>query len=748
MGRFISALFLVLMLFLCSLVISSPVLAYYSGMPASVVIGQSDFGSISSNQGGTAGANTLNRPTGAFVSGGKLFVTDRINSRVLIYNNIPTTNNASADVVIGQTTFSGSSGNQGGTAGANTLKNPWMTFVDGTRMYVSDFSNHRVLIWNKIPTASNTPADVVVGQTNFSNVSSNQGGSRGSNTLSSPESIWSDGNKLIIGDTGNTRVLIYNTIPTSNNASANVVVGQTDFSGGSCDQGGSTAANTIRGLGGVWSDGKKLLVADKNNHRILIFNSIPTSNNASADVVIGQPDFTSNGFNQGLSAPAANTFSQVIGLMMVGNRLFVSEMGDTLLNYGCGTSPNSDPYAENNRILIFNSLPTTNNASADIVIGQPNFTTASRTSTGTAGLIDARFFWADSQRLIVPNDQDNSTPINTGNRLLIFNNVIATPEITFGSVDNISNGKLRMKGNVKLGESGHYDLGLGGGFTFSINGADGAGVNTIGLASSDGAGSNFWEYSNDFEPWANSNGSKDDWLNNFDELRATRGFSIKLSVKSSNTDSSRFFYFEPFNMLSIAGGIARFQVSKYQIDRIKENVSYFEIQTKKGKENWKTYLTNISTDKIGSNGMVSAVTTSSLPPGDYQVKAVSVTKDSNLKQYSSILTTSLTSQIASITYINPNKYALTTGQWYPIQINGIPAGTNPTINGVAYAGSTVALRVTDAISGNTSDFYTTVKSDSSFSVTPTLYSSSILTFSVYDINGRYNELSPISVRGY
>ena len=46
-------------------------------------------------------------------------------------------------------------------------------------------------------------------------------------------------------------------------------------------------------------DGTKLFIADTRNNRVLIYNSIPTENNASADVVIGQPDMVSNSANQG-----------------------------------------------------------------------------------------------------------------------------------------------------------------------------------------------------------------------------------------------------------------------------------------------------------------------------------------------------------------------------------------------------------------------------------------------------------------
>ena len=46
---------------------------------------------------------------------------------------------------------------------------------------------------------------------------------------------------------------------------------------------------------GVWTDGERVVVADTGNHRVLIWHSMPSADGAPADVVIGQPDFSSEG---------------------------------------------------------------------------------------------------------------------------------------------------------------------------------------------------------------------------------------------------------------------------------------------------------------------------------------------------------------------------------------------------------------------------------------------------------------------
>ncbi len=111
--------------------------------------------------------------------------------------------------------------------------------------------------------------------------------------------------------------MIWNKIPTTNGANADVVVGQPDFTSNS-------AATTQTGMGepeGLWSDGTKLVVADFDNNRVLIWNSFPTSNGAPADVVVGQPDFTSADTPD---TPDAQSLRQPGGVASDGTRLFVA----------------------------------------------------------------------------------------------------------------------------------------------------------------------------------------------------------------------------------------------------------------------------------------------------------------------------------------------------------------------------------------------------------------------------------------
>jgi hypothetical protein len=329
--------------------------------------------------------NGLGSPMQILKSGAKWLILDTGAHRINIYNSEPQIGSV-PDVVIGQTSTLGVFANQGqsNVASSSTLSSPSSMAIYGPGIIVADTGNHRILIWNSIPTNSGASADIVIGQSDFTSRSCNQGGSASSSTLCSPRGIKIVGSKLIAVDSTNTRVLIWNTVPTTNNASASVVVGQSNFT----NTAGSYTASTFGTAYDVESDGTKLLVADLMGSRILIFNTIPTSNGASADVVVGQSNFTSSSFgtsSQTLYLPQNISFD--------GTRMMVSD-------------------TNNSRLLVWNSIPTTNNAAANFVIGQANMTAyatspvlgnsatvAPSASTfggyGKASLIDSKLYVAD-----------------------------------------------------------------------------------------------------------------------------------------------------------------------------------------------------------------------------------------------------------------------------------------------------------------------------------------------------------------
>ena len=289
-------------------------------------LGQIDALSSTANRGGAVSANlTLNQPFGVHSDGTRLLICDAGNNRVLLYNTFPATYDAPADVVVGQEDFTTTTS----TVSSNRLAYPYDAILAGGRLLVADGDNHRVLIWNSIPTTSGAPADIVLGQASFTNHTSNDDNQDGvddgacsARTLYIPTDIWSDGNKVILCDQGNNRVLIWNTFPTTNFQPADVVVGQSSMtaSGNGCSQTRFDYPQNIAVHAG------QLLVSDYENSRVLLWDSIPTENGAPADVVLGQPDFTSGTYNNGgLSAGSLNNPASVL---VIDDRVLVSDINN------------------------------------------------------------------------------------------------------------------------------------------------------------------------------------------------------------------------------------------------------------------------------------------------------------------------------------------------------------------------------------------------------------------------------------
>lgn len=370
---------------------------------ASVVIGQPDFVSREYNQGGTPGANTLTRQYGAplVTANGMLFLGDFENNRILGFHALPTVNNAAADFVLGQPDFSTDAYSvsqtaqplpmnaveyqgrfavanfgagrvliydavptdglavpstvlgepdfvsSGGACSDTGLDGPrsMATTPDG-RLIVVDFFHSRVLIWNQWPApGTSPPPDLVIGQSDFIHCTANDDNqdetvdaAPSARTLQYPSGVWSDGVRLIVADTDNNRVLVWNTFPTSNFQPADLVLGQGDFTHVTANDdnqdGASDAQPTARTFhnpyDGLASNGVQFAVADSANHRVLIWNSFPTFSFQPADIVLGQSTFSNAAYNDdnqdgAPGSPSARTLFYPVGVTFHGSKLLVSE---------------------------------------------------------------------------------------------------------------------------------------------------------------------------------------------------------------------------------------------------------------------------------------------------------------------------------------------------------------------------------------------------------------------------------------
>ena len=313
-----------------------------------------------------AGAGALSAPSKAATSAdGRLVVADTGNNRVLIWNTLPLTN-APPNVVVGQVDLDGRFPNQKLAAPtAATLRNPTAAIIANGLLIVVDQGNNRVLIWNAVPSTNNAPADIELGQpasmtsggtttscttnsgaTSFCFTTAVAGGDAAATSsaaavlgMSTPTDVWTDGIRLLISDTGNNRVLYWSQVPVGNNAFYSNVIGQFQPAQNSAGIG----SQRFNAPAGVYADGSNIFVGDAGNNRVLEFTGFPLHNGAAAAGVFGQSDFehvAANDNNQdgapgdqhaggSVAAPTFNTLNSPTGVFVSGaGELYVADLNN------------------------------------------------------------------------------------------------------------------------------------------------------------------------------------------------------------------------------------------------------------------------------------------------------------------------------------------------------------------------------------------------------------------------------------
>ncbi|HEY4392663.1 MAG TPA: hypothetical protein VGP64_01310 [Polyangia bacterium] len=332
-----------------------------SFLPAVTVIGQASFTTNAAP--GAAGAATTDSPVGsAAFDGTRLFTPDTYTNRVLGFASVPTTNGASATMVLGQA--AATTGKAGTSAASAYL--PQSLHADGTTLAVADAGNNRVMLFPLGALASGAATSVVVGWPGVGAAAKGCAADR----LRAPAAAFIVGGKLLVADRRNNRVLIWNKVPTDTGVAADSVLGQSTMtscvSNDSAQNGVSAppSAQTLSGPADVWSDGTRVLIADRGNNRVLVWSTFPTKSGVAADVVIGQTNFT-----LARDTASASVLKQPTAVAFDGTRLYVADSG-------------------HNRVLGWTGIPTSNGAAASLVIGQGSFTLAAANDdaqTGTDG---------------------------------------------------------------------------------------------------------------------------------------------------------------------------------------------------------------------------------------------------------------------------------------------------------------------------------------------------------------------------
>jgi len=184
-------------------------------------------------------------------------------------------NGQDADIVLNWFGFNNS-------GGPLCFYHPMGIASDGKHLLLADTCNNRVLIWNTLPTG-NVPPDIVLGQKDFN--SNTPGTSQ--DKLRWPVAVATDGEKVVVADTYNNRILIWNSFPIENGQPADLVLGQRDFEHSKSNP----DENSINWPWAVWTNGEKLIVANTRCGNIMIWNSFPTVNNQPPDVILTNDDF-------------------------------------------------------------------------------------------------------------------------------------------------------------------------------------------------------------------------------------------------------------------------------------------------------------------------------------------------------------------------------------------------------------------------------------------------------------------------
>ena len=328
--------------------------AFKTFQAAAFVIGQADFAGSEPHQGGSVpDANSLFMPLGPAgysVEHNVLFIADSENARVLGFLGIPDTNNANADFVLGQPDFTSSERE----ISASSMFSPEAVTTTGGRLMVTDTDLNRVTVYDGIPTSGGANPVLVVGQESLDTYV----GECDQNTLLHPHAhfLAPDG-KLIVADAGNNRVLIWNEMPAEDATPADFVLGQSGFNNCSFLE-----DDNFKHPAALWSDGERLIVADSEKHRILVWNTFPTESFQAPDVILGQSvmsnimpnDDDQDDETDAGGTASARTLSYPRSIDVMDGKLYVADM-------------------DNHRVLIWNEIPAASFTPADIVIGQENF---------------------------------------------------------------------------------------------------------------------------------------------------------------------------------------------------------------------------------------------------------------------------------------------------------------------------------------------------------------------------------------
>ncbi len=413
--------------------------------------------------GGVAFANDM-----LFVADSSPGASTPQNNRVLIFRNVsgglprPTDELlytqrcpicvGQADTVLGQPDFEKTEWGRSQSG----MRRPTAVASDGNVLAVADTDNNRVLIWLSIPTGNNQPADVVLGQPDF-NTGTALAESPTRSSLLGPQGLWIHNGMLFVADTGNSRVLIWNSFPTQSGQQPDIVLGRPDFNTGvprdPTKQDSPRADNLLNPVS-VTYDGVRLYVADLGYNRVLIWNSLPSSNGAAADVVIGQPDMTSGFANYSYrveNEKSVGVLCAPISQDDEGNDIYPARCNATLSFPRFALSAGERLFIAdggNDRVLVFRTIPTQNGQEADHVLGQLGGGINQASDAADSMRTPMSLAWDGTNLYVTDNYNRRVNVYSMGERSIPYTGVRNAASFEIYAV-----GGVALSGTVKEGDS-------------------------------------------------------------------------------------------------------------------------------------------------------------------------------------------------------------------------------------------------------------------------------------------------------
>ena len=163
---------------------------------------------------------------------------------------------------------------------------------------MADPNNNRVLIWNAVPTANGSAANVVLGQPSMTTAVANNGGVS-ARSLSLPGFVYANGGKLFVADSNNHRVSDLERDPDRESGARGHRARPAGHGDREHRESRPARARSGPPRGIHVDESGRLYVIDAGNNRIVYWSAVPTQNQAAADGVIGQPDLNSGLANNG-----------------------------------------------------------------------------------------------------------------------------------------------------------------------------------------------------------------------------------------------------------------------------------------------------------------------------------------------------------------------------------------------------------------------------------------------------------------